>query len=104
LTGAAKTIIAEDNGALLRKHIAELEMERSTLQHAVDNGVKDYNLLMAGNESLLAERNDFCYHCEDLEKELTKVCSDAEQRTAALQLKIKSAEAHSLDVAAASQK
>jgi hypothetical protein len=79
LTKVAEPIIVEDNGASLRKHIAELKAENSqlkaitvestkmisTLQRVMDNGVEDYNLLMEGNKSLLAECNDFCYHCED---------------------------------------
>jgi hypothetical protein len=66
LTKAAETIIAEDSGASLCQHIAELEVENNTLQCAVENGNKDYDLLLEGNKSLLAERDDFCYHCEDL--------------------------------------
>jgi hypothetical protein len=99
LTKVAKTIIAEDNRALLRKHIAEIKAENSqlkattaksaeticTLQRAVDNGVKDYNLLLEGNKSLLAEHNDFHYHCEDLKAELAEVHSDAEKRTTNLE-------------------
>jgi FtsZ-binding cell division protein ZapB len=68
LTRVAETIIAEDSGALLRQHIAELKEDKSTLQHTVDNGVNDYNLLQVGNNSLLAERTDFKYNFEDLEK------------------------------------
>jgi hypothetical protein len=36
----------------------------------VDNEIKDYNLLMEGNKSLLAECNDFQYRCQDLQVEL----------------------------------
>jgi hypothetical protein len=67
----------------------------------VDNGVEDYNLLMEGNKNLLAERNDFCHHCEDLKVELAGVCSDAKKRIADLEARAKSTKAHSVDVAAA---
>jgi hypothetical protein len=70
----------------------------------VDNGVNDYNLLMEGNKSLLAERNDFRYRCEDLKAELAEVHSDAEKRTANLEVRVKAAEAHNIDVAATGEK
>jgi hypothetical protein len=43
----------------------------------VDNGVDDYNLLLEGNKSLLAESNDFHYRCEDLKAELVEARSNA---------------------------
>jgi hypothetical protein len=46
LTKATKTIIIEDNGASLGQCIAELEVEKNTLQHAVDNGIEYYDLLL----------------------------------------------------------
>jgi SMC interacting uncharacterized protein involved in chromosome segregation len=104
LTKAAETIIAEDSGATLHRHIAELEVEKNTMQRAVDNGIEDYNLLMVGNESLLAERNDFRYRCEELEKKLTEVHSDSKKRIADLEAKVKSAEARSVDVATTGEK
>jgi hypothetical protein len=63
LTKAAETIIAEDSGALLCQRIAELEAEKNLLQRAMENGIEDYDLLLEGNKSLLAERDDFRYHC-----------------------------------------
>jgi hypothetical protein len=79
-------------------------MEKDALQHSMDNGVKDYNLLMVGNSSLLAEHNDFRYCCDNLEKELTEVHSDAGKRIADLEAKVKSTEARSVGVAAAGEK
>jgi hypothetical protein len=76
----------------------------SMLQRVVDNGVEDYNLLMEGNKSLLVERNDFHYSCEDLKAELVEVRFDAEKRTTNLEVRVKTAEAHSVDVAAAGEK
>jgi hypothetical protein len=48
----------------------ELKVDKSRMQCAVDIGIKDYNLLMEGNKSLLAECNDFQYRCQDLQVEL----------------------------------
>jgi hypothetical protein len=118
LTKAVKTIIAEDSGASLRKRIVELETPNSRLktttvesaetiamlQCAVDAGIEDYNLLLDGNKSLLVERDDFCYCCEDLGIELARVHSDAEKSAADLDSRIRSAGAHSIDVAAAGEK
>jgi peptidoglycan hydrolase CwlO-like protein len=104
LTRAVKTIIAEDSGASHRKRITELEEDKSTLQCAMDNGVEDYNLLLMGNHSLLAECNDFKYHCENLEKELAEVRSDIKKRITDLEVKVKSAKAHIIHVAAADKK
>jgi septal ring factor EnvC (AmiA/AmiB activator) len=81
LTKVVEKIFSKDSRESLRKHIAEVEAENSrlkaaaaessetitTLQRSLDNGVEDYNLLMAGNESLLAERNELRYCTEDLE-------------------------------------
>jgi hypothetical protein len=57
-----------------------------------------------GNKSLLDEHNDFRYRCEDFQAELAGVCSNAEKRTADLESRVKSAEAHSTDIAAAGEK
>jgi hypothetical protein len=101
-------ILAEDTGESLQKHVAELEAEEAELiaklQRSLDNGVEDYNLLMVGNESLLAECNDLLPHAEDLESELGKVRATATADVAELDTKILSAKAHSVDVAAASEK
>jgi hypothetical protein len=118
LTKVIETIITEDSGASLRKRIAELKAVNSQLkattaesaetssmlQHAVDNGIEDYSLLMEGNKSFLAERKDFDYHCEDLKVELVEVRSNAKKRIANLEARVKSIEAHSIDVAGAGEK
>jgi hypothetical protein len=70
----------------------------------MDNGVEDYHLPMEGNKSLLVVCNDFRYHCEGLKVELAEVRSDAEKRIADLEVKVKFAEAHIIDVAAADEK
>jgi hypothetical protein len=66
--------------------------------------VEDYYLLMAGNDSLLAELNDFRYHCEDLERKLTEVHFDAKKGITDLEAKVKFAKAHSIDVAATGER
>jgi hypothetical protein len=70
----------------------------------VDNEIKDYDPLLEGNKSQLDERDDFHYHCEDLQVDLAEVCSDAMKRTIDLEAKLESVEAHSVDVAAASER
>jgi hypothetical protein len=54
----------------------------STLQRVVDIGVEDYTLLMECNKSLLVER------------------VDAKKKVADLEARVKSTEAHSVDVVA----
>jgi hypothetical protein len=66
LTKAAETIITEDSGASLYQHIAELEAEKKTLHHALDNGIEDHDLLLEGNKNLLVAHGDFRYCCENL--------------------------------------
>jgi hypothetical protein len=117
LTKAAKAIIAEDSGASLHQCVVELEAENSqlkataaesagmisTLQCAVDIGVKDYALLMEGYKSLLAQRDDFHHHCEGLEVEVAEVGFDAKKKVADLEGRVKCAKAHSVDIAATGQ-
>jgi hypothetical protein len=55
LTVAAETVIAEDSGVSLRKHIVELEKDKDMLQRIVDHGIKDYDLLVTGNKNLSSE-------------------------------------------------
>jgi hypothetical protein len=64
----------------------------------------DYEVLQLEVSSLLVERNDFRYRCEDLEDELKKACSDSAVSIAALEAKVNSVEAHNVEVAAASDK
>jgi hypothetical protein len=104
LTKAAETIIAEDSGASLHQCIVELEAKKNTLQRDVDNGIEGYDLLLEGNKSLLAERDDFCYCCEDLQVELAVVRSDAKKKIADLEVKVESVEARSVDVVAAGER
>jgi hypothetical protein len=88
LTKAAEAIIAEDSRASLHQRIAELKAEKEMLQRVVDNGIEDYDLLLEGNKSLLAERDDFHYCCEDLQAELVVVCSGAKMKIADLEAKV----------------
>jgi FtsZ-binding cell division protein ZapB len=104
LTKAAETIIAEDTIASLCQRIAKLEAEKNTLQHTVENGNEDYDLLLEGNKSLLAERDNFHNRCEDLRAELMEVRSSTEKQITDLEAEVKCAEAHSTDVAGAGEK
>jgi BMFP domain-containing protein YqiC len=118
LTKAVERIITEDSWESLRKRIVELEAENSwlkaataesyetidMLQRSVYAGIEDYNLLQEGNKSLLTEHNELHYHPEGLESVLAKVRSSAAEDIAALEARIRSAEAHSVDVAATSEK
>jgi hypothetical protein len=114
LTKIIEKILAEDDGESLQKRVAELEVENSRLstvaaqssktitkmQRSLDGGVEDYNLLMAGNERPLAEHNDLHHHTEDLETELAKVRAATAGDVVALEVKVTSVEAHSVDVVA----
>jgi hypothetical protein len=104
LTRAAETIIAEDNGASFRKCISELENDKGMLQHNVDLGIEDYNLLVAGKKKLVSERDELKHLCTDLQAELVRVCSDAQNRIDDLEAKVKSAKAHSIEVVADGEK
>jgi hypothetical protein len=65
---------------------------------------EEYEVLQLGNVSLLVEHNDICYWCEDMEAWLAKVRSDFAVSIASLEAKIKSANAHIVDVAATGKK
>jgi chromosome segregation ATPase len=114
----AEKIIAQGSGDSLQKPVVKLEEENSqlkatavqsaktiaALQRSVDTGIEDYDLFLEGNKSLLADHNELRYRSEDLESELAKVRSSAAESIAVLEARIKSAEAHNMDVAAASEK
>jgi hypothetical protein len=104
LTKVVEKIIVEDSRETLQKCVAELESENSKLKATVVESAKEYEVLQLGNASLLAEHNDFCYRCEDLEVGIAKVHSDSVVSIASLEGEIKSVEAHVVDVAAASKK
>jgi thioredoxin-related protein len=104
LTKVAETIIAEDSGASLHHRVAKLKAEKDTLQHVVDNGIQNYDLLLEGNKSLLVDRDDLCYYCEDLQAELAEVRSGAKKQIANLEVKVESVEAHSIDVVATGER
>jgi hypothetical protein len=48
-------------------------------KHAVDNGIEYYDLLLEGNKSLLAKRDDFHFCWEDIQAELAEVRSEAKK-------------------------
>jgi hypothetical protein len=118
LTKAIEKIMAEDNGKSLWKRITELKVENSYLKasavesaetidmllNSVYSGIEDYDLLQEGNKSLLAECDEMRYHCEDLESALVRVCSSAVKDIAALESRIRSVMAYSMEVAATGKK
>jgi SMC interacting uncharacterized protein involved in chromosome segregation len=65
---------------------------------------EDYEVLQLVNASLLDERTDSRYKCEDLEAKLKKVHSDSTASIAALEAKVKYAKTYNTEVAAASNK
>jgi SMC interacting uncharacterized protein involved in chromosome segregation len=101
---AVEKIVTEDDSERLRKHVAELESDNCKLKADIVYASEDYEVLQLGNASLLAERSDFRYQCEDLEDDLKKSRSDSAMSIAALEAKVKSAAPHSAEVAAASDK
>jgi hypothetical protein len=95
-------ILDGDDGERLWKHVAELESKNCKLKSVVAEAAKVYDVLQLANVSLLDERNDTCYKCEDLEAEVKKVHSDSAMRIAALEAKVNSVKAHNKKVATAS--
>jgi hypothetical protein len=75
----------------------ELESENYKLKGAAAVASEDYEVLKLVNSSLLSERNDAHWWCEDLENANT----DSAARIAALEATVKSVNAHSTEVAAA---
>jgi hypothetical protein len=63
---AVEKIIAKDSGETLQKCVAEIESENSKLKATITESTEDYEVLQLGSASLLAERNDLRYRCEDL--------------------------------------
>jgi hypothetical protein len=57
ITSTAETIIAEDSGSSLHERITELDKDNNVLQCAVNHGIEDYNLMVAGNKKLASERD-----------------------------------------------
>jgi hypothetical protein len=64
------------------------------LQHVVDHTVKDYNLLVMGNKSLLSKRSELKCCCKDLQAALAEARSNVKKRVVDLRAKVKSMEAH----------
>jgi hypothetical protein len=76
----------------------------TTLERTVAMGVEDYDLLMEGNKSLLAECDVLHERSENLDFELMKARASAAEDIAALEARVKSAEARIMDVTAAGKK
>jgi hypothetical protein len=61
-----------------------LKKDKDVLQHAIDHGIEDYNLLVMGNKSLASECDELKSRCEGPQAELAEARSDAEKRVAFL--------------------
>jgi chromosome segregation ATPase len=94
----------EAENSQLRATVEESTGTIATLQRYVDAVIEDYDMLMEGNKSLLTERDKFHYHCKDLKVEVARVRSDVEKNVADLEARVKSTEAHIVDVAATGEK
>jgi hypothetical protein len=104
LTRTAETIIAEDSRASLHKCVTELEKDKDVLRRVVDHGIEDYNLLVAGNKSLASEHDELKSHCQGLQAKLANTRCDIKKRVATLEVEVKSAEAHNIDVVSIGEK
>jgi hypothetical protein len=81
-----------------------LKKDKDVLQHAIDHGIEDYNLLVMGNKSLASECDELKSRCEGPQAELAEARSDAEKRVAILEARVRSTEAHDIDVASTGEK
>jgi hypothetical protein len=79
----------------------ELESENYKLKGAAAVASEDYEVLKLVNSSLLSERNDAHWWCEDPENDLKNANTDSAACIAALEATVKSVNAHSAEVAAA---
>jgi hypothetical protein len=59
---------------------------------------------VTGNKNLASERNELKSRCEGLQADLAEVHSDAEKRVVVLEAKVRSIEAHNIDVASTGKK
>jgi hypothetical protein len=57
-----------------------------------------------GNKNLASERNELKSRCEGLQADLAEVHSDAEKRVVILEAKVRSIEAHNIDVVSTGKK
>jgi hypothetical protein len=104
LTKVAESIIAEDSGPSLHKHIAELERDKKVLQLVVDHSAKDYKMVVVGSRKLSTQRDQLMIHSESLQAELAQACSDADKRIFDLEAKVKFADARGIETAAEGKK
>jgi hypothetical protein len=102
---AEKNIAEEDGEALCLASKRKTPDETIiTLRCSVASGLEDYYLMMEGNKSLLAERYSLHESSEDLESKLTKARASSVEKNAALEIRIRSAEANAMGVVATDEK
>jgi hypothetical protein len=70
----------------------------------MDQNAEDYDLVVAGNRKLASESGQLKLHCESMQVEVAQVCFDADECIADLEVKVKSAETHSVEIAAEGDK
>jgi hypothetical protein len=70
----------------------------------MDHNAEDYDLVVAGNRKLASESGQLKLHCESMQVEVAQVCFDADECIADLEVKVKSAETHSVEIAAEGDK
>jgi hypothetical protein len=104
LTKVAESIIAEDSGAPLRKHIAKLEKDRDMLWLALDHSTEDYDIIVAGSRKLSSECDQLEIRCNNLQAKLEQAHSDAKKRISDMEAKVASTEARSVEIAAKGEK
>jgi formiminotetrahydrofolate cyclodeaminase len=88
LTRVARTIIVEDSGTSLRRHVAKLEKDKDALQRAVDHGIEDYDRLVTGNKNLASECDELKSRCEGLQDELADARSTPRKELPLLRQKL----------------
>jgi hypothetical protein len=70
----------------------------------MDHNAEDYDLVVAGNRKLASKSGQLKLHCESMQVEVAQVCFDADECIADLEVKVKSAETHSVEIAAEGDK
>jgi hypothetical protein len=100
----------EEENSLLKTTTIELQRsvdssaeDVASLQHSLEAGIDDYDLLLEGHKSLLAECNTLCDHPADLESALEDAKAITAKDIAALEARVISTESHVVDEAVAEE-
>jgi hypothetical protein len=90
--------------AELQKLVDSSAEDIASLRWALEAGIEDYDPLMEGNKSLLAERNTLRDCAADLKSELAEARASTTKDIAALETRAKSAKARVVDESATWEK